>query len=207
VGGAGAAAGLGPQVALDRNQVLAFAAAQGVPPLPVPHPPLGAHPTQSWVFMPLLAAALDCTHDGQAALRDHMGGAYYDWLVRMFREDLRARGVRAAVKNWGVFKADRSLGYLAASVQEALLLPSLPGVAWNEADWRTPSSDAQTPQAALACMVGVPRSFLPPYVYGTLTAWVHLVNEPTPDWFATDWLHASDALLPPQMRTSWPGFP
>jgi hypothetical protein len=141
--------------------------------------------------MPLLAAALDCTHDGQAALRDHMGGAYYDWLVRMFREDLRARGVRAAVKNWGVFKADRSLGYLAASVQEALLLPSLPGVAWNEADWRTPSSDAQTPQAALACMVGVPRSFLPPYVYGTLTAWVHLVNEPTPDWFATDFTLAT----------------
>jgi hypothetical protein len=60
--------------------------------------------------MPLLAAALDCTHDGQAALRDHMGGAYYDWLVR----------------NWGVFKADGSLGYLAASVQEALLLPSPP---------------------------------------------------------------------------------
>ena len=88
MGGAGAAAGLGPQVALDRNQVLAFAAAQGVPPLPVPYPPLGAHPSQSWVFMPLLAAALDCTHDGQAALRDHMGGAHYDWLVRMFREDL-----------------------------------------------------------------------------------------------------------------------
>ena len=41
------------------------------------------------------------------------------------------------------------------------------------------------------------------------TAWVHLADEPTPDWFATDsdWLHASDARLPPQMRTSWPGFP
>jgi hypothetical protein len=43
-------------VGVGRQTATRFAAVQGVPPLPVPHPPLGVHHTQSWVLIPLLAA-------------------------------------------------------------------------------------------------------------------------------------------------------
>ena len=136
-----------------------------------------------------------------------MGGAYFDWLALMYGEDLRARGVKTALQRSGLVRADGTLAYLTASLQEALLLPNVPGSA-NAADWLTPSSDARTPASALVDLAGVPRSFLPPFVYGTLSAWAHTASAPSPAWFTngSGWLAADEALFPPHMRAWWPGF-
>ncbi len=70
----------------------------------------------------------------------------------------------------------------------------------NELDRRTNSSDGRTPDHALSLLVGVPPSHLPPYVFGTLSAWARSVNTASPAWFATSWLLASDLESPPEMR-------
>ena len=134
-----------------------------------------------------------------------MGAAYFEWLTKLYREDFRARGVRAALEGQGHVRADGTLTYLTASLQEALLLTAIP-LAANDLDWTTNSSDGHTPQHALSLLVRVPPSHLPPYVFGTLSAWARSVNTASPAWFATSWLLASVPEFPPQMRAWWPGF-
>ena len=223
--------GVGPQgapplaayphsLAAQRTAVQVAAAGHGVPPLPAPHAaPLWPDLTLSRVFMPLVAAAIDCVYLGHGghggrgasasagldALKAAMGAAYFEWLTKLYREDFRARGVRAALEQQGYVQADGTLCYLTASLQEALLLTAI-ALPANELDWRTNSSDGRTPEHALSLLVGVPPSHLPPYVFGTLSAWARSVNTASPAWFATSWLLASDLEFPPEMRAWWPGF-
>jgi hypothetical protein len=64
-------------------------------------------------FMPLVAAAIDCVYLGHGgrgasasagldALKAAMGAAYFEWLTKLYREDFRARGVRAALEQQGL---------------------------------------------------------------------------------------------------------
>ena len=155
--------------------------------------------------MPLIAKALRVPYDPSFA-QQCMGPAYLDWLVRLYVEDFDARGVHAALARLNLLPAAGHQLYLTASLQEALLLPTgrdNPSIA---VEWTTPSSDHQLPQTALLGLGGVPPSYLPPYVFGTLAAWARFVDKPSPAWFTTDWLHASDVEFPPPMRAWWPGF-
>lgn len=122
----------------------------------------------------MVAAAIDCVYLGHGgrgasasagvdALKAAMGAAYFEWLTKLYREDFRARGVRAALEQQGHVQADGTLCYLTASLQEALLLTAI-ALPANELDWRTNSSDGRTPEHALSLLVGVPPSYLPPYV-------------------------------------------
>ena len=178
------------------------AAFEALPPPPLPIVASGCHAmscpreTLSYLFMPLLTAALGAYQDPapRKIATDCIGVPLFEWLARAYALDLASRDASAALVRFNALIIPNSgpsrLKYLSEPMQKALLFPgpatasSLLADLWDE----LPGGTVVTPRRSLLNQLQIPGSAISPCVYCVLHVACEVAKAPQ---HADSWLTAA----------------